>query len=149
MLNTQILANTVLMLAFEEKINVTPMKLQKLIYFIYKDFLKTTGTKLFNERFEKWKYGPVLPSIYYEFSGFKSKPIDKFARDANGSVIVIDLDYDSQVNESILKIWNRYKRLSGIELSQLTHSPDSAWSNAQKKGLDTLNDEDIKNEKEF
>ena len=41
MLSTQIIANTILMLAFEEKISVTPMKLQRLIYFIYKDFLKT------------------------------------------------------------------------------------------------------------
>ena len=32
MLSTQIIANTVLMLAFEEKISVTSMKLQKLIY---------------------------------------------------------------------------------------------------------------------
>lgn len=96
------------------------MKLQRLIYFIYKDFLKTTETKLFNEKFETWKYGPVLLSIYYEFGGFKSKPIDKFARDANGNVIVIDLNYDSQINESILKIWNKYKRLNGIELSKLT-----------------------------
>lgn len=149
MLSTQIIANTVLMLAFEEKISVTSMKLQKLIYFIYKDFLKTTETKLFNEKFETWKYGPVLPSIYYEFSGFKSRPIDKFARDANGNVIVIDLNYDSQINESILKIWNKYKRLNGIELSQLTHSSNSAWSKAQNNGLDTLNDEDIKNEQEF
>ena len=46
--------------------------------------------------------------------------IDKFARDANGNVIVIDLNYDSQINESILKIWNKYKRLNGIELSKLT-----------------------------
>lgn len=120
MLSTQIIANTILMLAFEEKISVTPMKLHRLIYFIYKDFLKTTETKLFNKKFETWKYGPVLLSIYYEFGGFKSKPIDKFARDANGNVIVIDLNYDSQINESILKIWNKYKRLNGIELSKLT-----------------------------
>lgn len=39
---------------------------------------------------------------------------------ANGNVIVIDLNYDSQINESILKIWNKYKRLNGIELSKLT-----------------------------
>lgn len=71
MLSTQIIANTILMLAFEEKISVTPMKLHRLIYFIYKDFLKTTETKLFNEKFETWKYGPVLLSIYYEFGGFK------------------------------------------------------------------------------
>ena len=47
MLSTQIIANTILMSAFEEKISVTPMKLQRLIYFIYKDFLKTTEDKTF------------------------------------------------------------------------------------------------------
>ena len=120
MLSTQIIANTILMLAFEEKISVTPMKLQRLIYFIYKDFLKTTETKLFNEKFETWKYGPVLLSIYYEFGGFKSKPIDKFARYANLNFILIDFNNYRKINKLIIKICKKYTRLNGIELSKLT-----------------------------
>ena len=99
MLSTQIIANTILMLAFEEKISVTPMKLQRLIYFIYKDFLKTTETKLFNEKFETWKYGPVLLSIYYEFGGFKSKQMYKLDRHPIVTFILIYFNYDSKINE--------------------------------------------------
>lgn len=148
MLNTQVIANTILMLAFEDDVQVTPMKLQKLIYFVYKDFLQTTEHKLFNEEFETWKYGPVLSSVYYEFSSFGANPITKFARDANGNVGIIDLKSDSDVTTSILKIWEMYNKYSGIELSKLTHIK-SAWSKAKENENRTLKDEDIANEPEY
>lgn len=149
MLNTQVIANTILKLAFEEDVQVTPMKLQKLIYFVYKDFLQTTGHKLFNEEFETWKYGPVLSSVYYEFSSFGANPITKFARDANENVGIIDLKSDSDVTTSILKTWEMYNKYSGIELSKLTHIKDSAWSKAKENENRTLKDEDIANEPEY
>lgn len=92
MISTQVVANAILMLSFDENIPVTPMKLQKLLYFTYKDYLKTYGVSLFADRFECWQYGPVLSSIYYEFNRFGARPINKFARDANGNVAVVDMN---------------------------------------------------------
>ena len=56
--------NSILMRAFIENIDITPMKLQKLIYFTYQMYLKETDIPLFDERFETWKYGPVISSVY-------------------------------------------------------------------------------------
>lgn len=148
MLSTQIVANTILILAFEENVKVTPMKLQKLMYFVYKDYLKETDTPLFSESFQKWKYGPVLSSIYYEFNTFGAGPINKFARDASGNVEVVDMERQSLFSISIRRIWQKYKHYSGVQLSELTHMEDTAWSRAVKNNSDTLLDEDIKNEEE-
>ena len=149
MISTQVVANTILMLSFNENIPVSPMKLQKLMYFTYKDYLKTYDAPLFADRFECWQYGPVLSSIYYEFNRFGAKPINKFARDANGSVTVVNMDSYSQIAQSIQNTWDKYKRYSGIQLSHLTHKENSAWSYAHNKKSHTLEDKDIKNEPEY
>lgn len=149
MLTPQIVANTILMLAFEENITVSPMKLQKLVYLIYKSYLKATGQKLFTEGFSKWKYGPVVESLYYEFSSFGARPITKFARDAQGNVTVINLEKNGKLSELVRETWDTYKQLSATTLSELTHSKDSAWSKAVEKNATTLSDEDIENEAEF
>lgn len=149
MLRTQTIANTILMLSFEEGIPVTPMKLQKIVYCVYKKALQDTGEKLFSEPFEAWKYGPVLPSIYYEFSSFQSSPINKFARSANGEVEIVDLSYSSPVATTISYIWNKYKHFSGVELSKFTHYPETAWTKAVNNNSHILEDSDIKDEREF
>ena len=149
MLTPQVVANTVLMLAFEENIAVSPMKLQKLIYIIYKTYLKKTGNKLFTESFSKWKYGPVVESVYYEFGCFGANSINKFARDAKGNVQVIDLEKKSLLSEIVQDVWDKYKGYSAMVLSSLTHSENSAWSKAVEENRNTLKDEDIKNEEDF
>lgn len=146
MLNTQTVANTFILLGFSERINISPMKLQKLTYFLYKIYLKSTGYPLFSEPFEKWKYGPVLPSLYYEFSSFGAAPITRFARNAKGQAEIIDLDCINILSKTVKEVWGIYKNYSAIELSSLTHQKDTAWDKAKNF---KLSDEDIKNEREL
>lgn len=145
MLNTQTVANTFIILGYNDHIPITPMKLQKLVYLLYKRYLQLTDCKLFEEPFSKWQYGPVIPSIYYEFKGFKANPITKFARNANNCVEMIDLSKPSSIQNAVFYVWNKYKHFSASELSALTHRQGGAWS----KAVTTLSDEDIKNEPEF
>ena len=146
MVSAQVVANTFLYYGFEEGIKITPMKLQKLVYFLFQRYAKTTQNKLFSEQFETWKYGPVLPSIYFEFNSYGSSPIKKFARDAQGKVHILNIPSDKALNDCWNDIWNRYKYYSGPELSAITHQEGTAWSKAKNKGSPTLNFEDIINE---
>ncbi|MDU5215520.1 MAG: DUF4065 domain-containing protein [Finegoldia magna] len=41
------------------------LKLQKLMYFSQRESLCLTGHQLFDEEFEGWIHGPVLPSLRY------------------------------------------------------------------------------------
>ena len=144
MLSAQTVANTILMLAFEEDVPVTPMKLQKLMYFAYKDFIRITKQPMFSERFQKWRYGPVLPSIYYAFNDFGERPIKKFTRTATGRVEAVNMKCNSSEATSIDKVWRKYKGYSGLTLSKLTHKKNTAWDKAIENGA--LKDEDIINE---
>lgn len=57
------IANAILYKGFNEGVDITPMKLQRLLYLTYKEFYKRTNTLLFDEKFEVWKYGPVVRSV--------------------------------------------------------------------------------------
>ena len=92
MISTQAAANTFLEMAFKEKIDVSLMKLQRLLYFANQRYLKDTGSPLFAESFQSWKYGPVLSSIYYKFHSYRAEPIRRFARDANDNVFSLNRD---------------------------------------------------------
>lgn len=140
-------ANNLLKRGQAEHIDITPLKLQKLVYFLYKDYLKRTGEPLFTERFETWKKGPVAPSIYAEFSSYGKLPIRTFATDSRGKCFIVT--EDGIFKECIDRIWRVYGNYSGRTLSELTHTEGSAWSKAKAQEQRYLNIEDIKNEPEY
>lgn len=140
-------ANNILKRGYDEKVEITPLKLQKLVYFVYKDYLKKTGYPLFTEPFETWTYGPVIPSIYAEFSSYGKKPIKTFAKDSRGKSFIVT--ESGAFGNSIDKVWGMYGRLSGETLSKLTHREGTAWTKAKDNKSNYLNIEDIRNEEEL
>lgn len=147
MVSVQALANTVLKKSFDEKIPVTPMKLQKLLYFICAQYMKNNdGKPLISERFEVWQYGPVLSSAYYEFNAFRARPIQRFAKDAQGTAYIINPDSED-IMRAIDQIWHKYKHYTAAELSSMTHQPGSAWTKAHERSDLYLREEDMIDEK--
>ena len=120
--------NNILFRAISEKIDVSPMKLQKLLYFVACEYIKKTGTPLLNEAFEVWKYGPVLPSVYNEFKSYGKEPILTYAKDAKGISYIVDEDAVPDLKFAVDRIWKSFKNWSGVALSQITHKDGSAWS---------------------
>ncbi|MDP4117655.1 MAG: DUF4065 domain-containing protein [Bacillota bacterium] len=141
-----LISNTILQRAFQDNIPVTPMKLQKLIYLVYREYLKRTGNPLFSERFEAWKYGPVLSCVYNCFKHYCASPILNYYIGEEGKAKVYDLRGNSAFSQVINQIWDRYKDEGAIQLSSKTHQAGSAWDKANLKGELFLNDEDIKSE---
>ena len=139
--------NTVLNKAFAENIDITPMKLQKIIYFIYRDYLKKTNDSLFDERFAVWKYGPVIPSIYTTFKHYGSNAIKEYATENDGkTVLIVNTNNSPNFKGVIENVWENCKYLDGIYLSSLTHQQGSACRKAYDRNDSYLSDEDIKSE---
>ena len=119
------------------------MKLQKLIYILYKEYLKRTGLKLFTENFEVWQYGPVLPNVYSEFKSYRANPIKSYALNADTSVTKVNIVQGTHFEEIFDRVWNLYKRFSGMALSNFTHREGGAWDKAKNNNNYVLNDRDI------
>ena len=147
MITPVFVANNFIKRGRAENVGITPLKLQKLVYFLYREYLKRTSEPLFSERFETWKFGPVVPSIYAEFSSYGSKEIKSYATDSKGKCFAV-----TEVGifkESIDKVWGIYGRHSGETLSDLTHQNGTAWSKAKEKQQKYLAIDDIRNEEEL
>ncbi|MBQ3021488.1 MAG: hypothetical protein IJD92_04635 [Bacilli bacterium] len=135
-------ANSILKKSFEEYILLTPLKLNFLIYFLYRDYLFNYNSCLFSERFTLTKSGPILYSIFNKF-GNQNKNILTFGRNAlkevsvaNGKSYSILLDY----------VWNKYKNYSELELFDIISRENSAYLNSIKSGEKFLLDKYILDE---
>lgn len=147
MVSVQAVCNSILTRAFQQNIQVSPMKLQKILYFVYREFYQKEEEPLFEEPFQTWKYGPVVRSIYDEFKPFGSNSITCFAKDATNRVKIVDEKNAPAISNSIQTVWECCKDKDGVRLSQLTHTKNSAWWKAFQSGNPTLSNEDISNDK--
>ncbi len=122
--------------------DLSPMKLQKLIYFAHGWSLAINDVPLIQEFPEAWDYGPVIPSVYHEFKKFGGNPITQKATklDADGALKLQNLlrvkfvepkiTDDQEAERLLAKIWEVYGKLTGIQLSNMTHAKDGAWYKA-------------------
>lgn len=146
------ISNNILKKSFDENIPITPMKLQKLIYILYKTYLKETNKSLFRESFQAWKNGPVLKTVYDEFKLYGANNIECYyscSSVENCKIFTMVEEDKSEPFKNILNsVWNKYKNYSPKELSKLTNLKNGAWEKAKSKdGL--LNDIDIIQEKDY
>lgn len=154
-------ANYFLSSACDENISMTPLKLMKLVYFSYAWYLYLTNNDLFNEEIQAWKHGPVIPSIFHEFKqyglygdirGQYATYIDLSNEDApipqKPIVNINELETNDALNSAICGVWFFYKKRSGDELEEISHSQTSAWSKYYEVGKNiVLNRESDKIEK--
>ena len=136
--------------------NLTNLKLQKLLYILYAKYFVITSSALFANRFEAWQYGPVLSDIYEVFKSEGSNPIREYRPDANGKVLVVSEIGD--FGECFNFIWLKYAHKSAAYLVDLTHGKventanrETAWKKAvNKNGLGAfLDDYEIKGDGEM
>lgn len=57
---------------YGERILITGKRLQKLLFFSDAEFMKRNGQSMFTEDFCAWPSGPVIPSVYSEFSQYQN-----------------------------------------------------------------------------
>lgn len=143
------IANNFLEKAFRENVPITPMKLQKLVYILYKQYLKLTGKSLFSERFEVWQTGPVLPNIYSKFKNYKDNPIKSYSLDSDGGITKVKVIPMSDFDYVLTDVWNNYKKYNGLELTSFTIQDDTAWKKAVEQQTYILEDNDIYNEFDY
>ena len=135
--NPVYIANYFIEKAHESNQKITPLKLQKLVYFAHGWYLALAKQPLINETVEAWPYGPVIPGLYQEFKAWGKNNITKAAKGfaINGTTFYeydLEIDKDDQIRVFLDKIWNKYGKLDGYLLSAITHLPGSPWDKTRK-----------------
>ena len=113
------------------KKGVSPLKLQKLLYYSQVWFVKKTGTMLFNDPIKAWVFGPVVASIWSKFKIVRRNdtiaPINHFYPQPT--------DLPTEVVGHLEEVWKSYGHLSGAELVDLTHG-ELPWKSSRMGLLD-------------
>ncbi|WP_426605644.1 Panacea domain-containing protein [Spiroplasma endosymbiont of Glossina fuscipes fuscipes] len=93
-----------------EKYNIKePVKLQKILYFLYLDYLKQYDEKLFDDEFEAWIYGPVIRKIFnhIRYNGYNFIEIESYTDkylEIEKIQYLTDEKVKNFINENIKKI---------------------------------------------
>lgn len=108
----------------EQRGEMSPFKLHKLIYYAQTWSLAWTDKPLFNEDFQAWRNGPVIPRLYQLHKGEYQISSDRVPGDTN----VLDADQKATID----RVLEAYGDQSPQWLSNLTHLEDP-WLEARKR----------------
>lgn len=119
---------------FEKLEEVTPLMLQKLLYFIQGVYSALYGKFIFAEDCRAWVHGPVYPEVYDLFRDFKYNPIDdaRFAL-LEGNEDVLTDDEKKVINLVV----NTFGMYGGKVLEKITHN-EEPWMEARKGYGDSI-----------
>lgn len=130
--DSKAIANMFLELAAQVREPVTPMKMQKLVYYAHGWYAGYTGRPLISEDLEAWQYGPVIPTLYIEFAPFGARPITSKAKEWGWGDNEVPLPANDSVRQFLGTIWESYGKYSGFYLSELTHAAGAPWDTVRK-----------------
>lgn len=107
-------------LAQYPQIPITPMKLQKLAWYV-KVWSLVAGENCIQAKFKKWAFGPVNTAIYNEYKDYAKQIIPPPVHPPK---------LPAESSELINFILDNYINLSAVALSDLTHKEDP-WKKTQ------------------
>lgn len=104
---------------------ITPLKLQKLVYYAQGFHLRDNGETLFDNDLLAWDHGPVVRLLFddYRKYGYFTIPSEPFECQNN------ELSEDEM--RTINSVWERFGHLDGKYLEELTHQEDP-WLYTQR-----------------
>jgi uncharacterized phage-associated protein len=101
---------------------ISNLKLQKLVYYAQAWHLALYDTPLFDEDFEAWVHGPVIPSLFEEYKKFRWTPILKHVEKPK---------FSPELEEFLEEITEVYFIREGLELEMMT-TREAPWLEARK-----------------
>ena len=77
-MNSETVANTLLLHAKDNGVALTHIKIQSLLYLLHGFYLARTGEHLLDESFEAWAHGPVVRKVYSKLNRYGHSWVREF-----------------------------------------------------------------------
>lgn len=120
MVNSEIFAKALLQRAEADGINVSNLKLQKLVYYCQGYHLAQYNEPLIDADIKAWPHGPVVSSLYAEYRGFGKRDIS----------VPSETNYLEQLSDKALQVIDfvmmELGRLGAWQLRNKSHQ-ESPW----------------------
>lgn len=111
---------------FEKSGEITPLALQKILYYIQGIFMFNHDSPLFEEECQAWAHGPVYVKVYDMFKGFKYNPIEDKRFVIFRDRFQMLTDEERRVIDMVLNSFGMY---SGKTIERITHK-EAPWADA-------------------
>lgn len=98
---------------------ISNMGLNKLLYFAQGTFLARYGKPLFQNAFEAWEHGPVIPAVYGKYKKFGNS----FIHDETPS----PASFTKEEFGLLCDVAREYLKYSASELRRMSHVPNGPW----------------------
>ena len=121
---------------------ITPLALQKILYYAQGFYKAFFGKFLFKEDCEAWVHGPVYINIYEKYKDFKSANI---LIDVDYNIYDMIVDEKRELLDVIIKYFGYY---NGKALEKMSHY-ETPWINARKGLLPTDNSNNVINKEDI
>ncbi|WP_406678477.1 Panacea domain-containing protein [Moorella sp. ACPs] len=103
---------------------ITPLKLQKLLYYAQGWHLSFFDAPLFTSDFQAWVHGPVCPEIYHKYRDYGWRSLEKVEEN-------MDAAFDTSQVELLNAINEVYGMFDAKVLERMTHK-DEPWREARR-----------------
>lgn len=103
---------------------ISNLQLQKILYFVQVDSLKWNKEPAFYDDIEAWKFGPVVPDVYYHFCGSGALPI----------LDTYELNDEFVQNSQMNKVIEEKRKMNPWDLVEEAHKKDGPWDRVFKGG---------------
>ena len=134
MYSSAAIANRFLVTADDEGADLTPMKIQKLVYIAHGWHLAYKEEPLCLEVVQAWRWGPVFHDLYHSVKRWGRQPITSPIQDYwDGEIYSVEDDDvpNGDVHfgaELIDAVWGVYGSFNAAKLSAITHAEGTPWS---------------------
>ncbi|MEM1170230.1 MAG: type II toxin-antitoxin system antitoxin SocA domain-containing protein [Cyanobacteria bacterium P01_H01_bin.35] len=102
---------------------ISPLKLQKLVYYAQAWSLVFRNKPLFFQDIEAWVSGPIICDVWDEYKPYHYRDIPPPEE--------LEIKFAKDEVEVLEEVWDAYGELSARHLKELTHS-ETPWLNARK-----------------
>lgn len=126
-------AREILGIAQQDGRPITLLELIKLTYLAHGWSLALRDEPLVSEAAEAWQYGPVFPDLYHALKSSRANPVSYVPSPTDGfggAPVRVSAEEASLLRS----VYNAYKGLNGVQLSSLTHQPNTPWDKAWRAG---------------
>jgi uncharacterized phage-associated protein len=125
MYDARTVARSIIEQATKKQIEITNLKLQKLLYIAHGTMLAAFNRPLVRSTFSAWKYGPVMESLYHDLKVFGADAI----KDSDFYIQGWDLipAEDKDANQAIDAVLGHFGKRTGAALIEWSHDRNGPW----------------------
>lgn len=141
------IANEFINRAERDGYSLTNMQLQKLSYIAHGWGLALFDRPLIEDVPQAWRYGPVYPELYQALRRYGPDNVSELIRERDNDVRafvtgtpeergeILHAPLTREEQDVLEATWHNYRKYSAFQLSEMTHRPNTPWSEIYNNGL--------------